>query len=554
MGQHRRVTRALVAAIAAATILSACGGGAKPAPAPAPSSSPTPAPAPSAPAFKTNTPKDVLVMTMASDVDNLDPQGYRSPAAYTVDFNMYSIPVNFASKKRDDGAIVVDTENLAGTLADLTISKDLREYTWKIKPGFKFTNGSPVNAAAMKFSMERALLGPTYTRLVYTLIGFKSVDEIKVVDDMTLTVTLEKGTAMAPKIFALGVNAILDPKATQEKATDQDKWAAGWYKTNVVGTGPYALDKWTPGVEMVLKPAAGWEDKVPNKGVVLKIVPSAEERYALLKKGDVDIAEGIPLKEMESLKADPNLKVWDFPSRAFYYLAMDNTKPPFNNKLVRQAVAYAVPYQTIIDKVLYGYARQAKSPLAIEMPGYDAGFWNYNTNIEKAKQLMQQAGLGNGFKTQIYTSLSRTEDQQVAVWVQANLKQIGIDVEIQKLSEAEYRDKWKKRELPMFFDNWLSWVNDPVYQLNFLFTSPNQGTNPGGYANPAFDKIVGDAFYEIDQAKFNSLIKDAQKILMDDLPVVPLYQRNDVFVTQKNVEGMNYWADRYLRFWMMSKK
>ena len=550
MGKHQILGKALVAMVAAATLLSACGGGSQPA-APAPSG---PAPAPVA-GFKSNTPKDVLVVTMDSDIDNLDPQGYRSPAAYTVDFNTYSLPVNFAQKKRDDGAIIVDTENLTGTLADLTISKDLREYTWKIKAGGKFTNGNPVNADAMVFSMQRALLGPTYTRLVYTLIGFKDANQIQKVDDMTVKVTLPKGTAMAPKIFALGVNALVDPKTTQDHATAEDKWAATWYKTNVAGTGPYVVDKWTTGSELDLKVAPGFETQVPNKGVVMKIVTDADQRFALLKKGDVDIAQGIPLKEMDNLKKDPNLKVWDFPSRAFYYLAMDNTKPPFNNPLVRQAVAYAVPYQTIIDKVLYGYARQAKSALAVEMPGYDASAWHYDTSLDKAKQLMQQAGVGSsGIKTQLYVSLSRTEDQQVAIWVQANLKQIGIDAEITKLSEADYRAKWKARELPMFFDNWLSWVNDPVYQLNFLFTSPNQGTNPGGYANKAFDDLVQSAFYEIDPAKQAQIIKDAQKMLMNDMPVVPLYQRDDVFVTQKNVQGMNYWADRYLRFYLMSKQ
>ena len=543
---RRRLVTALIATFVLGSVLAGCSNssGSKPA------ETAQPAPSQSQPAPKQN----IIRITMDSDIDNLDPHAFKSDAAQMVVDATYDTFVDFGTSVDSNGAIIASSDKVVPNLAEMSISTDGKVVTFKVKSGIKFSNGDPVDAQAVADSILRGVTGDGYAKLLWGMITVTKADQVKVVDASTVQLTLEKGNLMTAKILPLALNVAMDSKVTQAHVTAEDKFGANWYKSNILGTGPYTLAKRTPGVEYQLAPAKDYwnKDKLKNDGVLVKVVPAAEERLALLKRGAVDVALGIPPKDLADLKNDPNVKVFNFASRNTNYLVMNNKIKPFDNPMVRQAVSYAMPYQTLIDKVLYGFGRPLTSPVPEGMPTHDSSSFPYKTDVAKAKQLMQQSGVGS-FKTQLYVSNERTEDQQVAVWVQSALKEIGIDVEIVKIADAQFREKEGKGELPMFVEYWYSWANDPMYQLFWMFKSDNVFTNMSKYANKQVDDLINAGMYEQDATKRETISKQAQQIVINDAPIVLLYQRDYVVAAARDVKGMNLWPDQHLRFWTLTK-
>lgn len=539
----RRTVGIVLALVLTLSLLAACGGGAKPN-----------AGTDNKSAAKG---KNVVVVATDNEIDNLDPFAFKSDLAQEVVDATYDTFVDFQVGPGQLGALVADTTKIASNLADMTTSADGKVLTFKLKSGIKFTNGNPVDAEAVRYSIERALKGGGYSALLWGMITVKDPTQVKVVDTQTVQVTLEKGNLMTNTIVPLALNVVMDPKETAKHVGKDDAYAANWYKTNIVGTGPYVKgSNWTQGVQYELAPNPDYwnKGKLKNDGVLIKVVPSADQRFAMLKQGALDVALGLPPKELSDLKNDANIQLYPFKSRNTNYLALNNKVKPFSDKRVRQAIAYAIPYQTLIDKVLYGFGQPLKSPVADGMPTADSSFWKYDTNVEKAKSLLADAGYQNGFKTDLYVSLDRQEDQQSAVWIQSALKAIGIDVQIHKVSDAQYREQQGKGELPMFMEYWYSWGNDPYYQMFWMFKSDNTFTNMSRYANPQVDDLVNKGIYEQDPAKRAEISKQLQQILVDDTPVVLLYQRDYVVAARKNVTGMNLWPDQHLRFFTLSKQ
>ena len=190
-------------------------------------------------------------------------------------------------------------------------------------------------------------------------MGISKADEVVVKDKYTLELQPDQAAALLVPMLAFQVFGAMDPATTEANATAEDEWAFDWYRKNANPSGPYLLTEWKPGVEYVFEPNPNyWQgaDFFKNSKVIVKVVPSPEDRELLLKKGDIDLALGLPFKDVAALKADPNVQVKAIEYTRLFYLGMNNKITPFDNVKVRQAISYGIPYKTIIDKVLYGYA------------------------------------------------------------------------------------------------------------------------------------------------------------------------------------------------------
>jgi peptide/nickel transport system substrate-binding protein len=226
---------------------------------------------------------------------------------------------------------------------------------------------------------------------------------------------------------------------------------------------------------------------------------------------------------------------------------------PLDNVRVRQAIAYALPYDTLIKNVLYGFGKPLKSVVAAGMPTSDESGWPYTTDLQKAKSLLTEAGFPNGFRSSLAVSVSRAEDADTAVWIQSGLAKVGIQLDIQKLSDADYRAKQGADQLPMFIEYWYSWANDPFYQMFWLLQSQNKFTNLSHYANPQVDSLIQQGMYNTNDSQRADLSRQAQNIFDRDVPLILLYQRDFVIAGRDNVTGVGVYPDQYLRFWGLSK-
>jgi peptide/nickel transport system substrate-binding protein len=499
--------------------------------------------------------KPVIVMALDSDLDNLEPTFFKTDSAYYLVSNVYQTPLAEKYESDATGQVLMGQFTFEPEGSEsLTYSDDGKCAILKIRKGMKFPNGKPVTAHSFKYGIDRSLLGPGYVASLLALGGVTSADQIQVKDDYTLQICAEKRTPMFESLFAFPVIPAMDEETSKAHATDEDPWATEWYKTNTMGSGPYILKEWTPGKEYIVEPNPDYwrgDDFFKNSRIVAKLIPSPENRELLLKKGAVDLAIGIPFKDVEDLKQDPNVNIIEIPYSRVRFLGWNNKIPPFDDVRVRRALMCAIPYDTILEKAIYGHGRPARSIIPSDFPTSDQDYWPYKTDPQKAKNLLKEAEV-DGFDVPLAVRLSIPEDVEAATWIQSAFAEIGVNVTVDKMTDAQFFDKLNKHELPLFIHDWYSWLHDPFYQFNWLARC-GQFTNYVDYCNPKLDELFDQGLYEPDPDKRAELSVEMQHIWLDDAPWAPLYHPNWIIGTGPSFKGFAVAFSLMLQYAHMTK-
>jgi peptide/nickel transport system substrate-binding protein len=494
-----------------------------------------------------------LNVALGSDVDLLDPHMFRTDAAYVVTANVYE-PLLRQKYAEKSGVLEGQPEVGPGLAESWEVTPDGKKAVFHLRKDAKFADGTPVTSADVAYTFKRAMLGPGYIAALLPFVGVSKPDQIQTPDAQTFVLTPSFKSPLFERFLTFQVFGAINEKAAKAHSTSADEWSTAWLKDKVTPSGAYQVKELSRGQQTVLEPNPGYYDaaKVKNGGVTLKTVPDPDQRALLLRSGDIDVADSLPPRLVSQLKNDASLTVNRIPSSRITYLGMNNSVAPLNDKLVRQAISYAIPYQAIIDKVQFGYASMAKGPVPPAMRSA-AGEenWHYDTNADKARELLKQAG-----KTRVSTQLAvreaQPQDTEAAVFIQEALRQVGVDVQIQKLPDATYYKRLNEHSLPMFLHDWFSWGEDPFFQMGFLLKS-KAFTNYANYTNPEFDALLEKGTFELDQAKRDELSKQAQKIAIDDAPWAFLYSSDYLVVTRKGVSGVTRPFDQTLRFEYLTK-
>jgi peptide/nickel transport system substrate-binding protein len=502
-----------------------------------------------------------IVIVDGQDLDELDPHYFKSIPSYYAVANLYDNVFAYDYVTQDDGGLFPVQEAdgswklLPWLLDSWQVSEDQKTLTFKIRSGLTFSDGAPLTAADVKATWDRGLSDTSvYSKLVFNLMTLMSPDQIAMPDDSTIVVTLEQPTVFALKMIATNVVSIMSDEAIEANKTADDPTAHNYFHESPLGSTAYVLSKWTPGVEWELAPNPNYWNKeaLKNGGVLNRVVPSPQERLSLLQNGDADIAFNLLPKDLAALKDNPDINIFNFKIPWNWFLGMNNRIPPFDNVDVRRAVSHAIPYQTIIDEVMFGFAESCKSPVAAGMPTSDFSFWHYDGGPAKAKEILDGLGIKD-FSFDLAIRIGFATHEQIAVWIQSAIAEAGGTVNIAKMTDSEYLEKFNAGQLHAFIAEWYSWVNDPIYHIHWNFNSRATGTNGVGYNNPRIDEIIDTAMYEPDLAKREALSKEAQQILVDEAPWGLLFQINYVAAARKNVAGFNWNTDTAARYWMVSK-
>jgi peptide/nickel transport system substrate-binding protein len=501
--------------------------------------------------------KRTLVVAWDTDIDTLDPAQFKAIGGYVTIANCYDTPIAWKVRPIDGkpGFFLSKPAEWEGAVAERwSTERDGATIVLKVRKGVKFPSGRPVTAQALKYCFDRGLQSPGYMRLLFpSLIGVKSPEQFEVRDDATFAMRMEQPNPMAMDILALSNNAIMDPDEVKSHATSADPWAAEWLKRNIAGVGPYRLAKNEPGVEIVLEAAPGyWRPEPYFQRVVLKFVPNETDRVLLLKRKAIDMVVGRPglaPKNVKSLEGEPGLKVFNVPDTTCHYLCMNQKKAPFENVKVRQAVNYALPLPAIMPSVLFGYGIPMKSPLPHLTPGYSANLSPYKYDIEKARQLMKEAGVKTPIPVKLAVRVGYVTHEQAAVWIQRDLEKIGFKVEIVKETDATFRQVAIKGDHELSMESWQSWVNDPWYHLNFLMHSRSKFTNASFYANPLLDRIIDESLAETNPDRRFGNARVAQKILIDDAVWGFLWYDSWTRVMKRDVSGIEKRWDTFERYY-----
>ena len=536
-------------AIVMSMLLAACSGAT---PAPATQAAPTQAPA-------TEVPKEkpTIVIALDSDIDHIEPMQFRSLGAYHATANLYE-PLVMQKLVPDDKGNLIGQNTFEGAGAETyEVSPDGMTFTFHLRKNAKFADGTPITANDYRYTFERAMKGPGYIGLLTGFFALESMDQIKVVDDYTLQLTTKRPSALTEVVLSFQVLGAMSEATGKAHATEKDPYADEWTHTNANPSGPYIITEWKPGVQYTFEPNPNYwrgPDYFGSKKIVFRVVPDASTREQLLRSGDVDIALGIPFKDLAELKKDANIEIHAVPTTRVYHVGMNVKKKPFDDVRVRQAVSMVVPYDAIVQNVIYGFGKNPKSPVGDGMPTHDESFFTFDKKtVDDAKKLLADAGYPDGFEVELTVPQEDQARVDSATWVQSGLEKIGVKVKVNALPTAQYSDLLNSHELPMYIFEWFSWGNDPFFQFTWNFKC-EAFTNFANYCNPELDKIIDQGIYTRDEAEREKLSKQAQEMIVNDAVWIYLYQPDWVVATRKGVSGIALFNDLNLHFAYLQKK
>ena len=467
-----------------------------------------------------------LKVDMASDVETMDPAVTVDNATWKLTYPCYERLVGYKGASTD----------LQPALAKSWKSSDGgKVWTFELASGHKFSDGTPVDAAAVKFSFDRLLKinqGPAGS--------FTEIAKVEAPTATTVKFTLKSPFAPFPSTLATNYASIINPKVMDhQKGGDQGQ---AYLSNQTMGSGAYMLKEHLKGQSLTLGLNPHYEGPKPSiTTAVFQVVTDPSAQRLQLQKGDVDIAEGITVDQLKPLESAAGITVVKKPSLLVNYVYMNTSKgaPALKNTKVRQAISYAVDYKGLIQASQQGNAVQMRGPIPEGMWGHDDSLMQYTYDPAKAKALLASANVGTvGPLTLLYSDHEPWWPTE-ALAIQSSLKKIGIQVKLSKVEYATQRALLDKGSFDLSFGVWSPDYADPYMFMNFWFDSNLGGLagNRAFYKNPAVDKLIRQAAVLSDQSQRKALYQKAQKIVVNDPPYIYLYQTEFLLPMRDNVKG-----------------
>lgn len=461
----------------------------------------------------------VLVFARSGDSVGLDPGRETDGESFYGSTQVFDTLVEF----------VPGTTEIRPALAESwDISDDGLVFTFHLREGVTFHDGTPFNAEAVKFSFDRQRLEdhPYYDLGPWKYWGYMDmsniVGDITVIDDLTVQFSLQRREAPFLANLAMDFAAIVSPTAVARLGED--------FKNNPVGTGPFRFVEWVKDDRIVYERNEDyWRRPAYLDRLILRVIPDATARYLALQNGEADVIDFPSPEDLEAMDADADIELIQQAGLNVGYLAMNNDREPFDDVRVRQALNYAVNKDDIIAGV-YGTAGQpAKNPIP-------PGMWSYNDEIEpypydpaRARELLAEAGYPNGFSFELWAMpVARPynpDGRRVAEIMQAQFADIGVEAEIVSYDWGTYLDRTDSGEHDAAL---LGWTGDNGDPDNFVFVllSTAAAEVPAGniafWRNAEFDALITEAKETFDMDRRTELYEQAQVVFHDEAPWIPI--------------------------------
>ena len=441
--------------------------------------------------------------------------------------------------------------------ADSSIQKGLVEsdeqpedniYVYNIKNNVKFSDGTPLTADDVVYSLERQRDPNVAGELAWM---FENVDKIEKTGDYQVTVTLKKPDATWPYTLATTASLVIS-KAYAEAHAD----SLGTPEGGLVGSGPYVIESWEQGSEIILtKNENYWDDSISLDfdKVDFKFIPDASVAKLSLESGEVDFTTAVTADGANELESNDKVNVQAVDYFGETFLSFNNTREPFNDKNVRKAIAYAVDKKSLVDDVYYGKYAGIANALPFgesiittakdQWTDYLANVESYSLDLDKAKEYLAQSSVPDGFSAKLVYPASDPIYESVALVIQQNLKELGIELELEGLAASEISTLRyggsETRDYDLMIARWGSDYPDPVGVISPLFVSTNNvagGSNWSEYASAEFDSLIEKQSQELDPVKRAGILQDALTVLGDDIPSYPIYYHYRLFATSSRID------------------
>jgi peptide/nickel transport system substrate-binding protein/oligopeptide transport system substrate-binding protein len=460
-------------------------------------------------------PPPMLRMALQTEPSSLDP-------AYAVDYSSGLITSLIHSN-----LVRIDTEGkLCPDLASSwEVSDDGKECLFHLGPS-RFANGRRVKARDVLFSFKRLLspsalsprwwvLAPLKGARAYHKKGDWDSESIEIINDSTVALRLERGTAHFLSLLSMPAAGIVCPEQMEEKGIG--------YGRNPCGSGPWSLSEWVESERMILEPNGFYAgNKASIDGISFRFIPEAMTRIAEFEVGNLDILE-IPYAELKRWRT-AGLRLEKTEELRIVYIGLNTRKYPFNDRRVRRALNMAIDVEAVIAKILFGAGRRARGVVPPVLGGQARQSDIYRYNPQMAKSLLEEAGLGDGFSMELWQRES-PEGGRILECVQAYLGNIGIKVKLVTRDWSAFKQAVDHGTPDAFYLDWFADYPDAENFLAPLFHSSNRGGggNRTGYKNDRVDSLIDFASRLPDNEKRMKLLLEAEEIVYSDAPWIFLW-------------------------------
>lgn len=453
---------------------------------------------------------------------------------------------------REDTAVHTDKPNnlaLRGRLAEAwEVSADGRKATFKLREGVKSNWGNTFSSKDVKWTWDRKFNLKGQGIFQTSVLGLKNPDQVKVEGDYAISFNLEKPNPIILKQQCNLANPIYDGTKCAEVGGTDDPWAVQFLKNDSAGFGPYRLSQLVRGQQAVFEAHADyWDEKPFMKRVIMREVPTSSSRLSLLQGGAVDIAQFLQPRELQSLQGQANVAVDSVNASFMIWLELNTAIEPFGNVDVRRAINLAIPQEEIVRTIYYGYADTQTAPMPYIYPMANLTYFDYQYNLERAKELLAKAGLPSGFKTTISYNAGDPTQEPIALLIQTSLRQIGVELELEKLPAGVFYENVTKRQKPMIFYLDSPWTPDPGYSM-YLYFNQKSYVNYSNYKNDKVDQLITEGLETLDDSVRLAKYEEVQKILMDEAPWGFIAYPKYTLARKADLKGFTYYSSNNLRF------
>lgn len=490
--------------------------------------------------------KDVFNFATNQDIPHLDPHGTSANTSFRVTYMLYDRLVTY------DGT----TTDVIPQLAEKwEISDDGLTYTFHMNEEAKFHDGTPVTAEAVKYSYTRAMdVGKSAAGQFKNVIN---KDSFEVVDEHTIKITLEKPFAPFLKTLGTVFANIVNPKLADNHGSDLGET---YIADKEMGSGPYILESWDRGQKLVLKANEDYWGTMPTlKTVNILIVNEPSTARLMMEKGEVDLIDYTMISPdvLNQMDGKNGVTIVNSPGYQIDDIAINTENEYLKDPKVRQALAHAVNYDSIINDILLGGAKRIGGIVPEGMFGYNADITLYDFDLEKSKALLKEAGYEKGFPLEIAISENNEVRKNIAVMMQSDFKKIGIDLQIKTLAWPTFLDLVTTGKHQLALAAWTPDYADPDYNLWYFAHSSSKGPgfNLAFYENSKVDQLLEEARATVDEAVRDKNYQEIQQIMSDEVPYIFPAQRTVQAPIKDWVKGyeinpMNTW---YVPFQKMTK-
>lgn len=464
-----------------------------------------------------------IIMAVAIDPETMDPHLYSSTTASMIFLHMLEGLTRLTPELQVVPQLATSWE----------VAEDKVTWTFQLRRGVKFQDGTPFNAEAVKFNFEHVTFADPPVRRTEMFAGF--IERLEVVDEYTVRIITLKPFGPMLEYLAHPAAAIMSPTHRMDPGANPDR--------HPVGTGPFRFVEWIAGDRLVMERNEEYWGELPKiDRVIVKPVPESAARVMMLETGEAHVIAAPSPHDVPLLEAIPGVTVYTIPETRASFALMNNQRWPFSDIRVRHALNHAVDVDAIIEHLFHGFGEPLRSPLPPKMWAHvDIGDYEYDP--ERARELLREAGVPEGFTVRVWTYV-HPRYPILAEALGAYLEAVGLNVEITVFEWAAFlahrSAPLETTEVEIMVHGWGAGTVEPDWQLRPLLTTPMwppDGWNASHFSNPEVDKWIHIGMTEVDREKRKLAYAEAQRLIFEYAPWIFLMAPVHIVATQ-GVEGV----------------